>query len=296
MPLHEIVHVDLPREPSHLELQQLDQGEDEALFVFKVEVVEDGHNAGRPVLLKAGSKEEVNAWVDTIRRCAREALERIEAQHDLGPLAKERRAARQFYQQQSVQSAFGAVIMLAFLIAMIEAECGLTCTPETKVVLKVFEIIFTIIFTIELGINLFGNWFRPFFADPWNGFDLFVVLISILGLSSEDFPGLGSLRLLRVFKLVRLVKQHCPALHVLLLALATSTVPVLYSFVILLVVQSIYAIVCTQFFADEHDEFFGTFTRSLFSLFQMATGDSWSSVIVRTLMAGQTVEILNPNP
>jgi voltage-gated sodium channel len=285
VPLHEIVHVASQSD------KQIDEDEDEGPYVFKVEVVEDGHNAGRPVLLKAASREEFNQWVDTIRRCAREALDRIEAEHDVGPLAKERRGARQFYQLQSVQSAFGAVIMLAFLIAMIEAECGLTCTPETVVVLKVFEIVFTTIFTIELGINMFGNWFWHFLNDPWNLFDLFVVIISIVGLSSENFPGLGSLRLLRVFKLVRLVKQHCPALHVLLLALATSTVPVLYSFVILLVVQSIYAIICTQFFADEHDEFFGTFSRSIFSLFQMATGDSWSSVIVRTLMAGQSVSL-----
>lgn len=64
--------------------------------------------------------------------------------------------------------------------------------------------------------------------------------------------------------------------------------PVLYSFLLLLIVTSIFAIICTEMFGSGDEEsyaMFGNFTRSLFTLFQVATGDSWASAIVRKLMA-----------
>jgi hypothetical protein len=44
---------------------------------------------------------------------------------------------------------------------------------------------------------------------------------------------------------------------------------------ILLLVSSLYAVLATDFFRDRDNGNFGTFLSSLFSLFQVATGDSW---------------------
>ena len=49
--------------------------------------------------------------------------------------------------------------------------------------------------------------------------------------------------------------------------------PVLYSFVILMLVTSLYAIIATEMFWTVDFDHFGNFTRSLFTLFQMSTGD-----------------------
>jgi len=68
-----------------------------------------------------------------------------------------------------------------------------------------------------------------------------------------------------------LLPPHHLQLHILLLALATSIVPVMYSFILLFIVTSIYAIICSEMFGDKSEEgfaYFGNFTRSLFSLFQ----------------------------
>ncbi|KAJ1494251.1 hypothetical protein T484DRAFT_1766485 [Baffinella frigidus] len=51
-------------------------------------------------------------------------------------------------------------------------------------------------------------------------------------------------------------------------------------------VTSIYAILGVSFFKDRNEEFFGTFTKSLFTLFQVCTGDGWASDIARPIFAG----------
>ena len=132
------------------------------------------------------------------------------------------------------------------------------------------------------SLNIFGSWFWPFVSDVWNLIDCVVVTASILGVIYEGFRAVNFLRLLRVFRMVRLVRK-LTALRILITALTASVVPVLYSFVVLLLVSSLYAIIATEVFNfDSHN--FGTFGRSLFSLFQMATGDSWASSITRGLM------------
>jgi hypothetical protein len=47
-----------------------------------IQVVEDGHNSGRPALLKAESKQEMEEWVRLIRKGSRDAVDRLEALKD----------------------------------------------------------------------------------------------------------------------------------------------------------------------------------------------------------------------
>ena len=152
---------------------------------------------------------------------------------------------------------------------------------------KQVEIAFTVIFAVELAINAFGTWMWEFLADTWNIFDTIVVIVSIVGLAVPGLPAVNVLRLVRVFKMVRLFRK-LTALRILIHALAASVVPVLYSFVILLLVTSVYAVLATEFFASQDSVNFGTFALSLYTLFQVASGDSWSSVISRGLMAIQS--------
>ena len=62
-----------------------------------------------------------------------------------------------------------------------------------------------------------------------------------------DMPAVNMLRLMRIFKMVRLFRKLL-ALRILISALISSIVPVLYSFAILLLVTSLYAIAATQLF------------------------------------------------
>ena len=127
--------------------------------------------------------------------------------------------------------------------------------------------IFTGIFTVELVINAFGSWMWPFLADGWNVFDAIVVIVSVVGLVEPSLPAVNVLRLVRVFKMVRLFRK-LTALRILINALSSSIVPVLYSFAILLLVSSIYAVIATELFSMDPDNF-GDFSRSIYSLFQV---------------------------
>ena len=57
----------------------------------------------------------------------------------------------------------------------------------------------------------------------------------------------------------------------------------LNAFCILLIFTSIFAIIGTNVFAGRSEDFFGNFLKSMFTLFQIATGDSWASSIARSL-------------
>jgi len=50
---------------------------------------------------------------------------------------------------------------------------------------------------------------------------------------------------------------------------------------------SIYSILAVSFYKERNEEYFGTFTRSLFTLFQVCTGDGWASDIARPLFHGE---------
>jgi hypothetical protein len=163
------------------------------------------------------------------------------------------------------------------------------------------EIFFTAVFTLELLFNLFGSWYTEFVNDGWSVFDAIVIVISILGLiPSVKIPGLNIMRLVKVFKIVRLFRK-LTALRILINAITQSLVPVTYAFAILLLVSSLYSIIATQLFAAcdslqfdcqgvlDHNcnaygdhmcksQHFGTFTLALFTFFQMSTGDGWSDV------------------
>ena len=91
----------------------------------------------------------------------------------------------------------------------------------------------------------------------------------------QGMPAVNVLRLIRVFKMVRLFRK-LTALRVLINALSSSVVPVLYSFVILILISSIYSVLATDLFRPqgeydtETSRMFSTFSSSLFTLFQVA--------------------------
>ena len=74
------------------------------------------------------------------------------------------------------------------------------------------------------------------------------------------------------------------SLRQIISSLTTSILPVLNAFLIMLLVTSIYAILGVNFFSENFPESFGTFSRALFSMFQVCTGDSWATELARPIM------------
>ncbi|EKX46936.1 hypothetical protein GUITHDRAFT_107287 [Guillardia theta CCMP2712] len=150
------------------------------------------------------------------------------------------------------------------------------------VVFSNLDIIFTVLFTLELAVNMCGNLFRRFVSDGWSLFDLLVVMVSIVALSNYNLPGINAIRLLRAFRVIRLFGR-LQSLRLIINSLSASIQPVFHAFFLMLLITSIYAILAVQLFGPDSPRNFGRFSSSLFTMFQVCTGDGWSSEIVRPL-------------
>ena len=103
---------------------------------------------------------------------------------------------------------------------------------------------------------------------------------SRLAPSTENFSVLRALRVLRVLRLITTVPQMRRVVGGLL-----SALPGLGSVVaILCLVFYVAGVMATQLFGDDFPQWFGTLWRSLYSLFQIMTLESWSMGIVRPVM------------
>jgi voltage-gated sodium channel len=145
-------------------------------------------------------------------------------------------------------------------------------------VLKILDFVFLGIFTIELTIKLFVYRFS-FFKSGWNNFDFIIVAISYLPLI-ESLSVLRALRILRVLRLISIVPQFrkvTQAFFDSLSGLATIGT-------ILLLIFYVSAVMATKLFGGTFPEWFGSIGRSLYSLFQIMTLESWSMGIVRPVM------------
>jgi voltage-gated sodium channel len=134
------------------------------------------------------------------------------------------------------------------------------------------------IFVVELAIRI-GAYRGRFFRDPWSLFDCVVVGIALVP-ASEGFSVLRALRVLRVLRLASVVPRMRRVVEALL-----SALPGLGSVVaILALVFYVAGVMATQLFGDAFPAWFGTLARSIYSLFQIMTLESWSMGIVRPVM------------
>ena len=196
---------------------------------------------------------------------------------------KFRHRAQMLYSSDVTQYCVALIILASYVSALWRSQMLPAEDSSAARNFLVAEWIFTMLFLGELIINIAAHWFVKFFRDAWNLYDLIVVVISVVGLGLSDVPAINVLRVMRVFKILRLFRR-LQSLRILITALVDSVIPVMNSMVILLLFTSMYAVVATDLFHEYSDEFFGTFGASLFTLFQVATGDAWSSIVTRTLL------------
>lgn len=118
-------------------------------------------------------------------------------------------------------------------------------------------------------------------------FDLVVVPVTFIAQYNPDLPAVGVLRLLRVLRVLKLF-QRLSSLRVIINALLKSILPVANAFVVLFLVTAIYAVVATMFFYKYDNVQFGKFSASLYTMFQVCTGDGWSTDVVRPMFQFRT--------
>lgn len=134
------------------------------------------------------------------------------------------------------------------------------------------------LFVVEIVLRLWV-YRGAFWRDPWSIFDFVVVGIALLP-AAGPFAVLRALRVLRVMRLLTIVPSMRRVVGALLAA-----IPGLGSIVLMLgVIYYVFAVIATNLFAADFPDWFGHIGRSLYTLFQVMTLESWSMGISRPVM------------
>ena len=151
--------------------------------------------------------------------------------------------------------------------------------------LGALDTLITAIFVAEIALRLYADR-GAFFRDGWNVFDFVVVAFSVLMVSAQT-----QVSVLRIFRLVRVVRVIrvfrlfgvVPALRRVVDALFKAIPGMSAIIAVLALLFYVAAVITTDFFGAEAPREFGSIGASVFTLFQIMTGDGWSDV-VRDLM------------
>ncbi|APE29182.1 ion transporter [Aurantiacibacter gangjinensis] len=190
-----------------------------------------------------------------------------------------------FYMRAAVQRIVTSSWFEKFIIAVIVINAiglGLETSPAVMAriggIVEVLDTIALTIFVIELALKLFA--FRlAFFKSGWNIFDLVIVAVALVP-ASQQFSVLRALRILRALRLISVV----PSMRRVILGLFKAIPSIGTVIVMLLLLFYISAVMATSLFGEAFPQWFGDIGRSLYSLFQIMTLESWSMGIVRPVM------------
>lgn len=169
-----------------------------------------------------------------------------------------------------------AVILLNAVIlgletssAMMERMGGLLLTLD-KLCLAIF--------IAELAIKFIAYRGR-FWKSGWNIFDFLVVAVALVP-GAGPWAVLRSLRVLRVLRLLTVI----PSLRKVVAAFLHSIPGLAGVCAVMTIFFYAAGVLATRLFAASFPEWFGSLPRSLYSLFQIMTLESWSMGIVRPVM------------
>jgi voltage-gated sodium channel len=168
------------------------------------------------------------------------------------------------------------------LILVNAVTLGLETVPSVMAAaggfIRALDLAILTVFVAEISIRIYVHR-RAFFRDPWSVFDFIVVAIA-LAPTTGQFAVLRALRVLRVLRILTIVPSMRRVVGALLAA-----IPGLGSIaVVLLLIYYVFAVIATNLFAAAYPEWFGDLGRSLYTLFQIMTLESWSMGIARPVM------------
>jgi len=187
-----------------------------------------------------------------------------------------REALATFVESQRFQRTIIALIILNAVVLGLETSESVMAL--TGPYLMELDRLLLMIFVVEIGARIIVHRER-FFRDPWSIFDFVVVAIAIAPATGQ----LSVLRALRVLRTLRLISSMSQMRRVISALLAA--IPGISSvMVILALFYYVFAVIATNLFGSHFPQWFGNIGRSMYSLFQIMTLESWSMGIVRPVM------------
>jgi voltage-gated sodium channel len=187
-----------------------------------------------------------------------------------------RSRVRAFIERTEVQH--GIIVLILINAVLLGLETSPWVMAETGGVVIWVDKTILAIFVIEILCRLYVHRAK-FWRDPWSVFDFTVVAIALVP-ASGPFAVLRALRVLRILRLLTIVPSMRRVVGALLAA-----IPGLSSIaLVLMIFYYVFAVIATNLYAASHPEWFGNLGRSLYTLFQIMTLESWSMGIVRPVM------------
>jgi voltage-gated sodium channel len=176
----------------------------------------------------------------------------------------------------------GFQVFINALILLNAITLGLETSPavmhHTGRLILTLETIFLSVFVIEILLKLIA--FGPrFFTSAWNIFDFTIVGISLIP-AAGAFTVLRALRVLRILRLLKTI----PRLRMIVEGTLRVLPDLGWVFLLMTLVFYVFAVIGTKLFAAEFPGFFGNIGRTMFTLFQVMTLESWSSGVARIVM------------
>lgn len=162
-----------------------------------------------------------------------------------------------------------AVILLNAALLGLETYSGLASQWHRG--LRLAEQACLAAFTVEILMRLAAYADRPrdFLKDPWNPFDLVVVLCAFLPVVRENATVLRLLRLARVLRTARFL----PQVRIVLVAVVRSLPGTLSFLLVGALLLYVYAMVGWLFFGRHDPEHYGSIGRAVLTLFLLMTLD-----------------------
>jgi len=192
------------------------------------------------------------------------------------PLTGLRARLNSFISSKVVQNSILVLILINAITLGLETSESVMSSFGAAIVLLDKSIL--VVFLIEIAVRLYIHRLS-FFKDPWNIFDFVVVGIALVP-ASGPFSVLRALRVLRVLRVLTIVPSMRRVVGALL-----GAVPGLISIaMVLFIFYYVAAVIATKLFGPDFPEWFGEIGRSLYTLFQVMTLESWSMGISRPVM------------
>lgn len=195
---------------------------------------------------------------------------------DLSPSKSVRARLRGLLDQPSFQNIILALILINAVTLGLETSKDAMATYGG--LLRTVDAVILSLFVVEIAVRLFVHR-GAFFRDPWSLFDLAVVAIALVP-ASGPFAILRALRVLRVLRVLTLLPSMRRVVGGLL-----ASIPGLSSIALVMaIIFYVSAVLATTLFGPQFEEWFGSVGRSLYTLFQVMTLESWSMGIARPVM------------
>ncbi len=169
----------------------------------------------------------------------------------------------------------GIIVLNAAILGL---QTSKTISPGFMTLLYILDDMCLWIFIIEILLKLIAVRLN-FFKDGWNVFDFLVVGIAL----GPTDGGLAILRAFRIFRVMRLINA-IQSMRRVVTGMIMAIPGVASVGGLLLIVFYVGAVMTTNFYAETFPIWFGDIGKSMYTLFQVMTLESWSMGIVRPVM------------